>query len=60
VAGGALIEEAITELMRSLGLAHGRSIVERVSDDARARRDPLEGLTRIGIDEISSVAGTGI
>ncbi len=45
-------KKAITELMRIAWRTVG-SIVERVCDDARARRDPLEGLTRIGIDEIS-------
>jgi transposase len=45
-------KKAITELMRIAWRTVG-SIVERVSDDARARRDPLDGLKRIGIDEIS-------
>jgi transposase len=45
-------KKAITELMRIAWRTVG-SIVERISDDARARRDPLDGLTRIGIDEIS-------
>jgi transposase len=45
-------KKAITELMRIAWRTVG-SIVERISDDARARTDPLDGLTRIGIDEIS-------
>jgi transposase len=45
-------KKAITELMRIAWRTVG-SIVERVSRDARARRDPLDGLTRIGIDEIA-------
>ena len=45
-------KKAITELMRVAWRTVG-AIVERISDDARARRDPLDGLTRIGIDEIS-------
>jgi len=45
-------KKAITELMRIAWRTVG-AIVERISDDARARRDPLEGLRRIGIDEIS-------
>ncbi|MEX1162217.1 MAG: ISL3 family transposase, partial [Nitriliruptor sp.] len=45
-------KKAITELMRIAWRTVG-AIVERVSDDARARADPLDGLTRIGIDEIS-------
>jgi transposase len=45
-------KKAITELMRIAWRTVG-AIVERVSDDARACRDPLDGLTRIGIDEIS-------
>ena len=43
-------KKAITELMRIAWRTVG-AIVERISDDARARRDPLEGLTRIGIGE---------
>lgn len=45
-------KKAITELMRVAWRTVG-AIVERVSNDARARRDPLDGLRRIGIDEIS-------
>ena len=45
-------KKAVTELMRIAWRTVG-AIVERISDDARARRDPLDGLTRIGIDEIS-------
>jgi transposase len=45
-------KKAIVELMRIAWRTVG-SIVERVSADARARRDPLDGLRRIGIDEIS-------
>lgn len=45
-------KKAITELMRIAWRTVG-AIVERICDDARARRDPLDGLTRIGIDEIS-------
>ena len=42
------IEELLRIAWRTVG-----AIVDRVCDDARARRDPLEGLRRIGIDEIS-------
>ena len=45
-------QKAITELMRIAWRTVG-AVVQRVSDDARARLDPLEGLVRIGIDEIS-------
>ena len=45
-------KKAITELMRIAWRTVG-AIVERISDDARGRRDPLDGLTRIGIDEVS-------
>ena len=45
-------KKAITELMRIAWRTVG-SIVERVSDDARAQRDPLDGLRRIGIDEVA-------
>lgn len=45
-------KKAIVELMRIAWRTVG-AIVERISDDARARRDPLDGLRRIGIDEIS-------
>jgi transposase len=43
---------AVTELMRIAWRTVG-SIIERVVADGRAARDPLEGLRRIGIDEIS-------
>ena len=45
-------KSAVCELMRVTWRTVG-SIVTRVVADARARRDPLEGLRRIGIDEIS-------
>jgi len=45
-------KSAIEKLMRIAWRTVG-AIVDRVCDDARARRDPLEGLRRIGIDEIS-------
>jgi transposase len=45
-------KKAITELMRIAWRTVG-AVVQRVCDDARVRRDPLEGLRRIGIDEIS-------
>ena len=45
-------KSAIEQLMRIAWRTVG-AIVERISHDARARRDPLEGLVRIGIDEIS-------
>lgn len=45
-------KKAITELMRIAWRTVG-AIVERICDDARARRDPLEGLVRIGVDEIA-------
>jgi transposase len=45
-------QKAITQLMRIAWRTVG-AVVQRVCDDARARLDPLEGLTRIGIDEIS-------
>ena len=45
-------KSAIEKLMRIAWRTVG-AIVERVSDDARARIDPLEGLTRIGIDEVA-------
>ena len=47
---------AVTELMRVAWRTVG-SIVTRVVADARAATDPLEGLTRIGIDEISYKKG---
>jgi transposase len=43
---------AVVELMRIAWRTVG-SIVTRVVADARAARDPFDGLTRIGIDEIS-------
>lgn len=45
-------KSAIEQLMRVAWRTVG-TIVQRVSDDARARIDPLEGLRRIGIDEIA-------
>jgi transposase len=45
-------KSAIEQLMRIAWRTVG-AIVERVCDDARARQDPLEGLVRIGIDEIA-------
>lgn len=47
---------AVTELMRVAWRTVG-SIVSRVVADARAARDPLEGLVRIGIDEVSYKKG---
>lgn len=43
---------AVTELMRIAWRTVG-SIIERVVADGRTATDPLEGLRRIGIDEIS-------
>jgi transposase len=43
---------AVVELMRIAWRTVG-AIVARVVDDARTARDPFDGLTRIGIDEIS-------
>lgn len=43
---------AVCELMRVSWRAVG-AMVERVGAEARARRDPLAGLKRIGIDEFS-------
>ena len=43
---------AVVELMRIAWRTVG-AIAARVVDDARAARDPFDGLTRIGIDEIS-------
>jgi transposase len=45
-------KSAICELLRIAWRTVG-AIVDRVCADARAGRDPLEGLVRIGIDEIS-------
>jgi transposase len=47
---------AVAELMRISWRSVG-TIVARVAADARARSDPLEGLSRIGIDEISHRKG---
>ncbi len=47
---------AISELMRVTWRTVG-SIVARVVADARAAHDPFDGLTRIGIDEISYKRG---
>ena len=47
---------AVAELMRISWRSVG-AIVSRVAADARSRRDPLEALTRIGIDEISHRKG---
>lgn len=45
-------KSAVCQLMRVTWRTVG-SIVTRVVADARQRRDPLQGLVRIGIDEIS-------
>ena len=45
-------KSAVTELMRTSWRTVG-AIVARVVADARAARDPFDGLERIGIDEIS-------
>jgi transposase len=45
-------KSAVRELLRVTWRTVG-AIVTRVVADARATRDPLEGLRRIGIDEIS-------
>jgi transposase len=45
-------KSAIEKLMRIAWRTVG-AIVERICDDARARQDPLDGLRRIGIDEIA-------
>ena len=47
---------AVAELMRITWRAVG-AIVARVAAEARSRSDPLEGLARIGIDEISHRKG---
>jgi transposase len=47
---------AVAELMRISWRSVG-AIVARVAAEARSRRDPLEGLSRIGIDEISHRKG---
>jgi transposase len=49
-------KSAVKELMRVAWRTVG-SIVTRVVADARAGSDPFEGLTRIGIDEISYKKG---
>lgn len=46
------VEEAMRVAWRTVG-----AIVTRVVADAHARRDPLEGLRRIGIDEIAYKKG---
>lgn len=48
---------AIVELLRIAWTTVG-AIVSRVVDEARAAVDPFDGLRSIGIDEISSSAGT--
>jgi transposase len=45
-------KSAVAEVMRVAWRSVG-SIITRVVDDARAVKDPFEGLVRIGIDEIS-------
>ena len=47
---------AVAELMRVSWRSAG-AIVARVAAEARSRKDPLEALTRIGIDEISHRKG---
>jgi transposase len=47
---------AVEELLRIAWRTVG-AIVTRVVDDAHTRRDPLEGLRRIGIDEVSYKKG---
>lgn len=47
---------AVEELLRIAWRTVG-AIVARVVDDAHARRDPLDGLRRIGIDEVSYKKG---
>jgi transposase len=49
-------KSAVCELMRVAWRTVG-AIVTRVVADGRAARDPFEGLTRIGIDEISYKRG---
>ena len=46
----------MSELLRIAWKSVG-AIVERVVADGRAAHDPFEGLTRIGIDEISYTRG---
>jgi len=45
-------QSAVAQLMRTTWRAVG-AICRRVADEARAQRDPLDGLRRIGFDEIS-------
>jgi transposase len=49
-------KSAVTDLMRVAWRTVG-SIITRVIDDATALADPLDGLVRIGIDEISYKRG---
>jgi transposase len=49
---------AVAELMRVAWRSVGQ-ILERVADEARRNVDLLEGLRRIGIDEISHRKGSG-
>ena len=49
-------KSTVAELMRVAWRTVG-SIIERVVADARSAHDPFEGLTRIGIDEISYKRG---
>jgi transposase len=49
-------KSAVSELLRIARRTVG-SVVERVGGEARARSDPLAGLVRIGIDEISHRKG---
>jgi transposase len=49
-------KRAVSELLRIAWLSVGR-IVSRVAAEARARRDPLDYLVSIGIDEISHRKG---
>ena len=52
----AMSKTAVTAVMRVAWTTVG-AIIDRVVGDARAAADPLEGLTRIGIDEISYKRG---
>ena len=49
-------KSAVAEMMRVSWRAVS-SIITRVVNDARAAKDPFDGLARIGIDEISYRAG---
>jgi transposase len=49
-------KSTVSELMRIAWRSVG-SIIERVVADGQAAHDPFEGLTRIGIDEISYTRG---